>query len=160
VRLLRVLVVFALGGWIAGGLVVATNADTSVVGGLTGVYAFRSALAGLAGGVVWGPLMGWARLRGYFGAVIGLVAGLTSLYLFFFLWPPSLQAGRLDAWKTAGLFVSVYWRYLIPVSVVAGAVACEWARRPVAPPRWQTMADDEATAAPPERAGDEREESR
>jgi hypothetical protein len=141
--LARVLVIFALCGWIAGALVLGTNKDATFLGSLWTAWPLRSAIAAALGALVWGPLLAWARLRWYLGALVGLVAGLTALYLFFFIWPPEMQAGRLAAWKTAGLFITVYWRFLIPSSVVAGALGAEWTRWPVRTPRWQQIADGE-----------------
>lgn len=133
--------IFALCGWVAGALVLGTNQDTTFLGALWTPWTLRSAVAAGVAAVVWGPLLAWARLRWYLGALVGLVAGLTALYLFFFIWPPDMQDGRLEAWKTAGLFISVYWRFLIPASIVAGAGAAEWTRWPVRTPRWQQIAD-------------------
>lgn len=133
--------IFALCGWIAGALVLGTNRDTTFFGSLWTQWTLRSAAAAALGALAWSPLLAWARLRWYLGTLVGLAAGLTSVALFFFLWPPEMQDGRLHAWKTAGLFITVYWRFLIPASVVAGAAATEWTRWPVRTPRWEQIAN-------------------
>lgn len=120
---------------------ISTNAETSLMSGLFSSIALRGMVAGIAGALPWAPLLGWARLRWPAGILVGQVAGITALYLFFFMWPPELQSGRLAAWRTAGLFITVFWKYLMPVSAVAGAVATTWARRSVRPPRWQRIAE-------------------
>jgi hypothetical protein len=113
--------------------------------GLLSSTAVRGAFAGIAGALPWAPLLGWARLRWPVGILVGQVVGMTGLYLFFFMWPPELQSGRLAAWRTAGLFITVFWKYLMPVSAVAGAAATLWARRSVRPPRWQLIAEADDT---------------
>lgn len=141
VRLTRVLVIFALCGWITSGLVLSTNEHETFFGSLWTLWPLRGAVAAAIGGLVWGPLLAWLRLRWYLGAPAGLGAGLTALFIFFFIWKPEMQDGRLQAWKTAGLFITVYWRFLIPAAALAGAVAVEWSRRSVRKPRWQSIAD-------------------
>ncbi len=143
VRLGRVLVVFLAAGWLAGALVLATDEGQSLPGTLLHGMAMRSALAAVLAGLVWGPALAWTRLRWPAGVAIGLLVGLTALYVFFFLWPHGWQAGRLNAWKSAGLFARVYWRFLVPIAGLGGAVAAAWARRSVRPPRWALVDRDE-----------------
>ena len=141
VRLSRVLVIFALCGWIAGALVLGSDEDATFLGSLTARGAFRGAIAAALGALVWSPLLAWGRLRWHLGMLVGLLAGLAALFLFFFLWPPEMQEGRFGAWKTTGLFITVYWRFLVPSALIAGGVGAEWTRRPVRKPRWQHIAD-------------------
>ena len=140
-RLARVVVVFALSGWVTGALILGTNQDATFLGSLWTAPPLRSAIAAATGALVWGPVFSRTRPRWYLGTIIGVVAGLTALCLFFFIWPPDTQDGRWMAWKTAALFLTVYWRFLIPSSVLAGAAAAAWTRRPVPLPRWQQLAN-------------------
>ena len=135
------LVIFALCGWVAGALVLGSDHDATFLGSLLSAGAFRSAIAASVGALAWSPLLAWGRLRWHFGMLVGLAAGLTALYAYFFIWPPEMQEGRAQAWKTTGLFVTVYWRFLIPSSLVAGAASAEWTNWPVRTPRWQQIAN-------------------
>lgn len=143
IRLARVAITFAVVGWLAGALVLTTNSDQDTVGAFVHPIAFRSGLAALLASLAWGPALAWTRLRWIWGAIIGVPIGLTAIYVFFFIWPHGWQAGRVNAWKSVTLFTTIYWRYLIPMSCLAGALSSVWAKRTVRPPRWVEIADED-----------------
>jgi hypothetical protein len=55
----------------------------------------------------------------------------------------------MRAGHAAALFLSVYWRILLPAAAAAGVVAARWAAREVPRPRWARLADDDAHPEPP-----------
>jgi len=148
VRLVRVLLVFALTGWAAAVAVLASDADVTALGAWRSVPAQRGAVAAAIAGLVWAPLLGWARPRWPIAALGGLLAGGTTLLVFFFLWPHGYQGGRMRAGHAAALFLSVYWRILLPAAMAAGVVAARWAAREVPRPRWARLADDDLPPEP------------
>jgi len=151
-----VILTFAIAGWLAGVVVLATDADRSLLVSTIDPAAVRSGIAAALAGLIWGPLVGWTRPRWYLAALIGLPVALVTLYLFFFVWPHSWQDGRLSAWKSALLFGKVYWRYLVPVAMLATVAANRWARMPVRGPQWASLVHDEEGHERPETGNEHR----
>ena len=139
------LLVFALAGWIAVIVMMARDDSWTLLRAAATRFPLQGALAATLGGLAWAPLLSWGRLSAWAGAPVGLLAGLTGLYLYFFAWPHDWQAGRLNAWKSVALFLEVYGWLLGPLAALAGGVAAGWARRPIRPPRW---AREEETSKP------------
>lgn len=109
--------------------------------------AFKSSLSALLAAVVWAPLLSAQRVRWWAGAIFGVAAALTGIYLFFWFWPHSWQPTRWDAYKSVGLFVGVYGKVLVPMGAAGGAFAAFWSSQPVRRPRWRRLADDPSEGA-------------
>jgi hypothetical protein len=149
-RLARVAVVFAAVGWLVAVSIGATEADVSWRQALTDPVHLRALLVGLLATVVWGPVWVSGRPPLWLGPVLGLVAGVCSVYLYFFAFPHEWQGSRPMAWKSTKVVVGTYYRWLVPYFLLGGAACSWWVGRPVAAKGWEKLAEDgdeQATAA-------------
>jgi hypothetical protein len=64
--------------------------------------------------------------KGLASGMAGLATGLTSLYLFFQIWPP---ANELDPWMYFQLILVSYWQILMPASLAGGMICAFWNSR-------------------------------
>ncbi len=96
--------------------------DTSLPGGLIRTEVWIAALSGLLVSGLFSPLLTAYWLRWYWGALVGLPVGACVLSGFFFMQPHSWQASRLDAWKSAALFIDVYPQFILPACILTGAI--------------------------------------
>ena len=136
VRLLRVLTVYAVGGWLAA-LVVMVPDDSWTLGtAWADPAALRSMLSGGLAGLLISPFLVFRQAKWWAGLPIGLLTGAFAVWLYFFFWPHDWQAGRWNAYKSTGLFLSVYWMSLVPLVMALGVAATVWSQRKVRPPRW------------------------
>ena len=143
VRLLRVLLVFLAGGWLAAMVVMVPDDSWTVATAWASPAARNSALAGALAGLILSPFLVFYRAQWWAGLPVGLIGGALGVWLFFFFWPHEWQAGRWNAYKSTGLFLSVYWMSLIPLTMAMGVAAVVWAQRKVRPPRWARFLEDE-----------------
>ena len=120
IRFGRVLVSLALGGWFTALLVMVPDDSWTLAEAAFSMAALKAATAGAVTGILFSPILVFRRMPAWVGAPMGLLAGLGGIWFFFFLWPHDWQAGRLNADKSLGLFLSVYWRSLLPTFLAVG----------------------------------------
>lgn len=143
IRFGRVLVSLALGGWFTALLVMVPDDSWTLAEAAFSMAALKAATAGAVTGILFSPILVFRRMPAWVGAPMGLLAGLGGIWFFFFLWPHDWQAGRLNADKSLGLFLSVYWRSLLPTFLAVGVATTAWCQRPVRPPRWMRVPEPE-----------------
>lgn len=141
IRLGRVLLVLALGGWVTGVLLLSSDADTSLRAAVLDRAALRAAVAGLLVGLPIGGLLSWLRPPVWLGPITGAVASLAGIWTYFYLWPHEWQPTRWEAWKSVATVVGVYWAWLLPGAVVAGLLAHAWCRMDLRQAAWQLVED-------------------
>lgn len=141
-RLGRVAAVFAVVGWLVAVSIGATEADVSWRAALADPVHLRALLVGLLATVAWGPVWVHGRPPLWLGPVLGLVAGVCSVYLYFFAFPHEWQGSRPMAWKSTKVVVGTYYRWLLPYFLLGGAACSWWVARPVAARGWEKLADD------------------
>lgn len=149
-RLARVAAVFAAVGWLVAVSIGATEDDVSWRQALVDPVHLRALMVGLLATVVWGPVWASGRPPLWLGPVLGLVAGVCSVYLYFFAFPHEWQGSRPMAWKSTKVVVGTYYRWLVPYFLLGGAACSWWVGRPVKARGWEKVAqeaDEQATAA-------------
>lgn len=145
VRLVRILLAFFAGGWAAAMVVMVPDSAWTFQTAALNINTMRAACLAMGIGLALSPPLVFRRTPWWVGIFLGLLAGGIGVWGFFFLWPHDWQAGRWGAYKSAGLFLAVYWKSLGPVVAAFGALAAWLAQRPVTAPRWeQALDDDEA----------------
>jgi hypothetical protein len=128
-QLFRTLLVFVVTGWACAVAVRITDSGTSAGAALLGLPAIRSAVLGLAVGIPWAPLAAWPggrRSKAFLGAIAGTLAGALGVVVYFWLWPPSWNAGPVATLK---MFYSAYGLRVGPLSTLGGLVAAWWSAR-------------------------------
>lgn len=124
VRLLRIMTVFAAGGWLFGAL---TVSDDGFLPALIGETAWHAGVIAAMVGLLCSGLIAWSG-RWYVGALIAAVSSPPAIYLNFVLWP--VQSWKMDASKATQIVLASYWEYLLPIVLLGGAFAAWWSHRP------------------------------
>ncbi len=137
----RVVAVFTVVGWLSSVAIAATEDEVSAMAALVDGANLRGGLAGFLLSAVWGPVWAAARPPAWLGALLGLIACITGVYLYFVLFPHAWQGDRLMAHKSAKVVVGTYWAWLGPLAVAGGGLSAWWVRRPVAPRGWEKEAE-------------------
>lgn len=102
---------------------IVTGQDSvSFAQGLIHPNVWTAALVGLVCAAGASPVLTARWIRWYWGALIGLPLGIIILLLFFFARPHSWQPTRLDAWRSAGLFIGVYPGVIAGACLLAGGI--------------------------------------
>ncbi len=138
-RLLRIALTFSAAGWLGGGLVIAEGVLADLPGALVQVEALRCAvLAGALGGIIGGPLALMERwvVSASAGPAAGLLTLLAVSWLYFYLWPPTWD---VPTWKAAAVVLNGYWAPLVPLAMIAGALAGATLAIPLRRAAWQRL---------------------
>ena len=127
---MRILLVFAIGSYVAGILIVASNSDTNFLDALTHNTPPKIILASLPAGIVWGVvLLAAGKLRHFQWLIALLIATPLTLsieWMYFLLWPPDWHAGRL---KIVLIISKSYWQFLVPTALASVLIATAWSKR-------------------------------
>ena len=110
-----------------------TQGGVGLIDAMVGPDLWISALLGLIIACIFSPMLSSAWMRWYWGALLGVPVGFLVLTCFFIAKPHSWQATRLDAWKSAGLFVAVYPWVIVPACLFAGALGAQLIQRDESP---------------------------
>jgi len=125
----RMMLAYTFTGWIIGAVLMLTNEEVRISDLLTQPSAWRCALVGLILSGLTAPVTALVRPPAWTGLLIGPLATLLGIYLYFLLWPHSWQPTRADAWKSVAMVIDVYWAYLLPCALAGGLGAQWWASR-------------------------------
>lgn len=124
VRLTRVVLTFAVGGWLF-------SAATMLDGGLLSALASETAIRGSGVAVLFGILCCWVLTyfsRAIVGALVATAISPLAIYLHFFIWP--VESWKLTTNKATLIVLSSYWEYLLPVTIIGGAFSVWWSQQP------------------------------
>jgi hypothetical protein len=151
-RLFRVTCVLAFAGWLSGAVIMATDADKGMLEAAIHPVSVRAFAAGIVAALAFGPLFGWTRIPTWAGALLGIPAGVLGVFAFFYIWPHEFQPSRMDSWKPTGIVLGVYWKWLVPIVLAAGALANRLAS--AAPPipkgqAWEDLIEEHPAQEPP-----------
>ncbi len=144
VRLARVLLAFFAGGWVTALAVFVPDSAWTLQTAAFSLMAMRSACLAAFLGLLVSPMLVFLRTPWWVGFLLGAALGAAAVWAYFFLWPHDWQASRWGATRAAGFFLSVYWTRLLPSAMAFGAAATWWSQRPVAPPRWEQVLEEES----------------
>jgi hypothetical protein len=101
-------------------LLIISESDASVSNALFNPNVWMAGLCGLAVSIAYCPLLSAHWVRWYWGIILGLPVGATTLFVFFFFNPHSWQGSRINAWKSVLLFLGVYPHFIVPGCIGAG----------------------------------------
>ncbi|MEL6349649.1 MAG: hypothetical protein AAFV53_41480 [Myxococcota bacterium] len=133
-RILRIVVVYAVCGWMFGILVLKKLGWAAFVQ----PDPLQAALVAAIVGSLWGILIVYAR-RWYLGALLALPSAGLTVWLYFVLWP--VQNWNISATNATLVILQSYRWYLAPLAILGGAFGAWWAARPLPRPAW--LLDDE-----------------
>ena len=128
VRLSRVTVAYTLLGWMGAALVLQRDAPAMAWDLLWDAICLRCGLVGLLVGMAISPLHAWRRARPWSGLLLGPLAVIGGMWLYFRLWPP--QSWVLPAWKFVLMYLDGHGAILLPLGAATGVAAIRWAHRP------------------------------
>jgi hypothetical protein len=121
-RARRLIWLWALSSAIATMAIILQQDSASLIQSLFHPNVWIAAMAGLLTAAAMSPLLAARWMRWYWGALTGLPVGGFVLFCFFFAKPHAWQASRLEAWKSVGLFVTIYPLIIIPVALLTGGI--------------------------------------
>jgi len=125
----RMTLAYTFTGWIMGAILMLTNDGVRISDVLTQSSAWRCAMVGLILSGLVAPFAAFVRPPRWTGLLIGPLATVAGIYLYFVIWPHSWQPTRADAWKSVAMVIDVYWHYLLPCALLGGLGAQWWASR-------------------------------
>lgn len=124
VRLLRIVLTFAVGGWLF-------SAATMLDDGVMAALSCETAARGCGVAVLFGLLSCWVLAtfsRWYIGAIIATAIAPLAIYLHFTLWP--VESWKLTTDKATMIVLSSYWEYLLPITIIGGSFSVWWSQQP------------------------------
>jgi hypothetical protein len=121
-RARRLIWLWALGSAMATIAIILQQDSTSLIESLLHPNVWIAGMAGLLIAAAMSPILTARWMRWYWGALIGLPMGGIVMFCFFFAEPHAWQASRIEAWKSVGLFVTIYPLIIIPAALLTGGI--------------------------------------
>lgn len=119
INVIQALLIFTLGGWIAGVCVEAADADQTILAAIFDKTAFQTAFSAAIGGSICALILAWfSRGPWAWPCAIGIAPVLMVFVCvtYFLLWPYDGH-GRSGLHKTVMAFLAAYWLRLLPISI-------------------------------------------
>ena len=129
-RILSILGVHALGGWVFGAIT-AADSGSDIFRALLSDTAIQGAGAGGLVGLLWGWTLLLLGRRWYLGGLVAAPGALAGVLLYFLLWP--VQGWEMPAWKAAGIVLTSYRVHLLVLTLLMGTLAAFLGRARPAP---------------------------